>query len=180
LKNGALRGRFKGLMKTTLLNLVVAAGLTGVAFADASITLNGVHNCCGGCEKGITKAIQSVEGATAVVDGESVTITAKNTPTAKKALESLMAAGYAGTGEGVEVPATAASTKKLSGKTTVTGAHLCCGKCVKAVQGALKEVKGITSSTVESKAKEFTVEGEFSEGELIAALNKAGFHGTVK
>lgn len=167
-------------LKFAFLMVLVMAGVTGSALADASVTMNGVHNCCGACEKGITKAVTSVDGARVVIDGEAVTITGKNTPTMKKAVAALMEAGYAGTGEGIDAPAAAASTKKLSGTTTVSGAHLCCGKCVKAVEGALKAVKGITGSKVESKAREFTVEGEFTEGELIAALNKAGFTGTVK
>lgn len=166
-------------MKTSLLTLLVISGLTGAALADATITVNGVHNCCGGCKNGITKAVTSVKGATAEVNDETVIITAKNTPTAKKALEALLDAGYAGTGEGIAAPETASSQRKLSGA-TVTGAHLCCGKCVKAVEAALKEVPGVTGSKVESKASEFTVEGEFTEGALIAALNKAGFHGRVK
>jgi len=166
-------------MKRTLFTLVIAAGLAGSVFAEATITLNGVHNCCGSCEKGITKAIESVKGATATVSDETVTITAKTAPAAKKALEALLEAGYAGTGEGIAAPATASSDRKLKGA-TVTGAHLCCGKCVKAVQAAVKEVAGVTGAKIESKAKEFVVEGEFVEGDLIAALNKAGFHGTVK
>jgi copper chaperone CopZ len=166
-------------MKRTLLTLVMAAGLSGAVFADASLTLNGVHNCCGGCEKGIVKAIESVKGATAAVDGETVTITAKNTPIAMKALDALLAAGYSGSGEGVEAPKTAASDRVLKGA-KVSGAHLCCGKCVKAVAQAVASVKGVTESNIESKASEFTVEGEFREGDLIAALNQAGFHGKVK
>lgn len=166
-------------MKTSLLTLLVISGLTSAVLADATITLNGVHNCCGGCKNGITKAVTSVKGATAEVEDETVTITAKNTPTAKKALEALLDAGYAGTGEGIAAPETASSQRKLNGA-TVSGAHLCCGKCVKAVEAALKEVPGVTGSKVESKASEFTVEGEFTEGALIAALNKAGFHGKVK
>lgn len=166
-------------MKYTLLTLVLAAGLTSAALADASITLNGVHNCCGGCERGITKAVESVKGATANVDGETVTITAKNSPAAKKALEALLEAGYSGTGEGVEAPKAASSDRTLKGA-TVSGAHLCCGKCVKAVEKAVASVKGITGSSIESKASEFTVEGEFREGDLIAALNQVGFNGKVK
>ena len=166
-------------MKKLLLPILVIAGLTGSVLADASLTLNGVHNCCGGCKNGITKAIESVKGATAAVEGETVTITAKNTPTAKKALEALMDAGYFGKGEDAEAPKTAASTRVLKGA-TVEGAHLCCGKCVKAVEQAVAKVKGVTGAQIESKASEFTVEGEFSEGDLIAALNEAGFHGKVK
>ncbi len=166
-------------MKKLLLPLLIVASLTGSAFADAAITLNGVHNCCGGCKTGITKAIESVKGATAQVEGETVTITAKNSSTAKKALEALLDAGYYGSGEDSEAPKTAASAKVLKGA-TVSGAHLCCNKCVKAVEQAVASVKGVTGSKIESKAKEFSVEGEFSEGDLIAALNQAGFHGKVK
>ncbi len=171
--------RLDGLMKNSLLALAVAAGFAGSVYADASITLNGVHNCCGGCKTGITKAVESVKGATAEVSGETVTITARNTPTAKKAVEALLDAGYFGEAEGAEPPKTAASSRVLKGA-TVSGAHLCCNKCVRAVEAAVAGVKGVTGSKVESKAKEFTVEGEFSEGELIAALNRAGFHGKVK
>lgn len=166
-------------MKTSFLILGVVAVLSGSVLADATITVNGVHNCCGGCAKGITKAIESVKGATAAVDGETVTITAKNTPTVKKAFEALVGAGYSGTGEGIEAPKEASSTRVLKGA-TVSGAHLCCGKCVKAVEKAVASVKGVTGSKIESKASVFEVEGEFSEGDLIVALNKAGFHGVVK
>ncbi len=120
-----------------------------------------------------------MKGATALVEGETVTITARNSSTAKKALEALLDAGYAGSGEGIEAPRSAASTRVLK-SATVSGAHLCCNKCVRAVEKAVASVKGVTGSQIESKASEFTVEGEFSEGELIAALNQAGFHGKVK
>ena len=166
-------------MKSQFLTLILATALSSAVYADATLTLSGVHNCCGGCKNGITKAVQSVKGATALVDEETVTITAKNTSTARKALEALMEAGYAGTGEGIEAPKTASSTRMLKGA-TVSGAHLCCGKCVKAVEAAVKTVPGVTGAKIESKASEFTVEGEFSEGALIAALNQAGFHGKVK
>lgn len=166
-------------MKNSLLSILIAVGLTGSALADASITLNGVHNCCGSCKTGITKAIESVKGATAQVDGETVTVIAKNTPTVKKAVEALLEAGYYGTADGGETPKSASSTRMLKGA-TVVGAHLCCGKCVKAVEQAVASVKGVTGSQIESKAREFTVEGEFSEGDLIAALHHAGFHGKVK
>ena len=166
-------------MKLTLITLSLFAALASAAHADATLTLSGVHNCCGGCKNGITRAVESVKGATAVVDGETVTINAKNTPTARKAMEALMEAGYAGTGEGIEAPKEASSKRMLKGA-TVSGAHLCCGKCVKAVEAAVKTVPGVTGSKIESKASEFTVEGEFSEGALIAALNQAGFHGKVK
>jgi copper chaperone CopZ len=167
-------------MKRTIVASLAALVLgAGSVLADASLTLEGVHNCCGGCERGITKAVESVKGATVTVDGETVTISAKNSTTVKKAVAALFDGGYAGKGEGVETPKAASSDRKLNGA-TVTGVHLCCGKCVRAVEAAVKTVPGITGSSIESKATQFTVEGEFTEGVLIAALNAAGFNGSIK
>ena len=45
---------------------------------------------------------------------------------------------------------------------------------------AVTEVPGVTGANIENKATSFTVEGEFKEGDLVAAMNKAGFHGSVK
>jgi copper chaperone CopZ len=166
------------MMRFVLLMSVFTLGSSLLA-ADPSLTLNGVHNCCGGCERGILKAIESVKGASATVDDETVVITAKNQATLQKALASLLDAGYAGTGEGIEAPKSASSEKILK-NATIVGAHLCCNKCVKAVEKAVATVPGVSGSQIESKAKEFTVQGEFQEGALIAALNAAGFHGRVK
>src|SRR5438445_654695 len=60
---------------------------------------------------------------------------------------------------------------------TVNEVHLCCGKCVKAVNAALGEVKGITSNTAEKGAKSFEIKGEFNAKEVFAALQKAGLTG---
>jgi copper chaperone CopZ len=71
------------------------------------------------------------------------------------------------------------SDKKLT-DVTVTGAHLCCQKCVNAMTAAVKAVPGVTGYTIENKAKTFTVQGQFTESALLASMNKAGFHGSVK
>ena len=157
----------------------LALAFTVFAQAEATVTLEGVHNCCKSCANGITKAASSIKGVTAAVDGTTVTLTAKNETSAKKAVEAIMDAGYYGTGaESGSAAKTTAAPKKLKGA-TVTNVHLCCGKCVKAVDAAVKSVAGVTGATIESKATSFTVEGEFDEGELVAALNKAGFQGKV-
>ncbi|MCB1208793.1 MAG: cation transporter [Verrucomicrobiales bacterium] len=165
-------------MKHLIIPTLILA-LTTFARAEATVTLEGVHNCCKSCATGITKAATSVKGVTAEIDGTKVTLTAKNESSAKKAVEAIMDAGYYGT-TGAEASTTAAApaSKKLKGA-TVTNVHLCCGKCVKAVDAAVKTVAGVTGATIESKATSFTVEGEFDEAELVAALNKAGFQGKV-
>jgi copper chaperone CopZ len=168
-----------GAMKYHLLALSLF--LNPLAQAEVTVTLQGVHNCCKSCTNGITKAVTSVKEVTAAADGTTVTITAKSKSSAKKAVDALMAAGYYGTGADVQKSSlsNSAATKKLT-EATVSGAHLCCQKCANAMADAVKSVPGVTEHTVASKASTFTVKGEFTEADLIAAMNKAGFHGAVK
>lgn len=168
-------------MNKYILIPILSLALSATVRAEASATLTGVHNCCKSCANGITKAVGSVDGATAEVSGDKVTITAKNKTGLKKAIEALADGGYYGKEEGAEstAAAPAADGKKVK-SATVEGVHLCCAKCVKAVDAAVKAVAGVTGHTAESKAKSFTVEGEFSTAELAAALNKAGLNGKIK
>lgn len=150
------------------------AAFASTASAESTLTITGVHNCCKGCAKGIEDAVTKAD-ATAVIDGTTVTITAKSEAAAKKAAERLVAAGYFG--EGAPAPEVADSNVKSA---KVSGAHLCCGKCVKAVDEAVKSVSGVTSHNAEKGAKTFTVEGDFSTGALASALQKAGFSGEIR
>lgn len=161
-------------MKSTLLTLTAFVAL-GLAARAESITLTGLHNCCGSCEKGITKAVTSVEGVTVTVSKTSATITAKSKADADKAVSALLAAGYYGEG----APAQTAPDKKVK-SATVSGTHLCCGKCVKGIDEALKNVPGATGHTATKGAESFTVNGDFNLKDLLAALNKAGYHGKIE
>ncbi|MCB1230699.1 MAG: cation transporter [Verrucomicrobiae bacterium] len=164
-------------MKSLTLILVGAVSLAAFTFsasADTTVTLSGVHNCCKSCAKGIDKAVTGA-GATAEIVDTTVTITAKDEAAAQKAVDGLLAAGYFG--EGATAPEIADAKTKSA---TVSGVHLCCGKCVKAVEKAVTSVKGATSHTAEKGAKTFTVEGDFSTAELAAALNKEGLNGTIE
>ena len=168
----------------TLLSILA---LTASASAATTLTMTGVHNCCGSCAKGITKAGSIGEGVTIDVPDKSttVTITSKKKGDAMKAAEAIIAAGYFGKIEGGEPSKSAskstASTKpeaKMT-KATVSGVHLCCKKCEVAAADAVKTVPGITKSDIVAKATSFTVEGEFTKSELTAALNAAGFAGVI-
>lgn len=166
---------------TLLLSLIFAAGLAGAA--ETTVTLSGVHNCCKGCTNGITKAATSVKDVTVTADGGTVKVTAKSKASAKKAVEAINAAGYFGTSDAADEKSASTSAAKPSKKlteATVSGAHLCCGKCVTAMTDAVKSVPGVTESNIVSKASTFTVKGEFTESDLLAAMNKAGFTGEVK
>jgi copper chaperone CopZ len=162
-------------MKNTLLTFTTLLALSLAAHADTTVTLTGLHNCCGGCEKGIVKAITSVKDVSVVVDDTTATITAKKKGDADKAVAALMAAGYFGEG----APTAKIDDKKVT-TATVSGTHLCCGKCVKGIDEAVKNVKGATAHTATKNAESFTVTGDFNLKDLLTALNKAGYHGTIE
>lgn len=165
-------------MKTNiLLTTVVTLALSVAARADSTLTVKGVHNCCGKCDKGIVAAVAKVDGASAKTNKGEVTITAKSDADAKKAFESLKAAGYYGTGAGDEAPA--ADTAKVT-SATVDGVHLCCGKCADAANKAASATPGVTKSSAAKGDTSFKVEGNFSKGDLLAALHKCGLSGTIK
>ena len=160
-----------------LVTAFVTLSLSLAAHAESTLTLKGVHNCCGKCDKGIVAAVAKVDGASAVATKSTVVITAKSEADAKKAAESLMAAGYYGTGAGDEAPA-ADSAKVTSA--TVEGVHLCCGKCADAANKAASSTAGVTKSAAAKGDTSFKVEGNFSKGDLLTSLRKAGMNGTIK
>jgi hypothetical protein len=172
-----------------LFTLLSVLALTASASAETTLTMTGVHNCCGSCARGITKAGSIGEGVTIDVPEKSttVTITSKKKGDAMKAAEAIIAAGYFGKIEGGEPaskstskPATAAKPEAKMTKATVSGVHLCCKKCEVAAANAVKTVSGIKKSDIVAKATSFTVEGEFTKSELASALNAAGFAGDIK
>ncbi len=171
-----------------LITLFSILALTASVRAETTLTMTGVHNCCGSCAKGITKAGSIGEGVTIDVPEKSstVTITSKKKGDAMKAAEAIIAAGYFGKIAGGE-PSKTASKPAVSikpevkmTKATVSGVHLCCKKCEVAAADAVKTVPGITKSDIVAKATSFTVEGEFTKSELATALNDAGFAGDIK
>jgi len=164
-------------MKATPLisSLLLSLSLQLTALADSTVVLTGVHNCCKKCDTGITEAVAKVAGATAQTEKTKVTITAKDEATARQAVASLVSNGYFG--QGATAPTVVDAKVKSA---TVSGVHLCCGKCVTAVENAVTSVSGVTSLDATKGAKTFKVEGDFSTKELAAALNKAGLSGDIK
>lgn len=165
---------------TTKLHLIALAilGLASSSFAESKVTLTGVHNCCKSCTKGIEKAVTSVSGASAAVEKDSVTITAGSDADVQKAADALTAAGYTGTGNNaaIKVNNGTAPDEKVS-SLTISGTHLCCGKCVTGVEKAVMTVAGVKSHTATKNAESFKVEGDFNAKDVMAALAKAGYTG---
>jgi copper chaperone CopZ len=169
--------------KFPTLALLAAALLSAPAvFADVNVKLSDVHLCCTSCVKGVDKAMTSVAGATATCDreNETVTIAAADQATAQKAVDALVTAGYFGTSSdpAVKVSANTGATDANVHAMTVNGVHLCCNKCVKAVNTALAKVPGVKANTANKDSSTFEVTGEFKPTDVFAALQSAGLTGT--
>src|SRR5262249_22806296 len=131
-------------MNKSILTLAITAALAAFAQAESTVKLSNVHLCCKSCVKGVDKAIGTVQGASATSDADArtVAIPAPDDATAQKAVDALVAAGYYGASDNAGIKVTSATGAK-DGKVsslTVSGVHLCCPKCVKAVNTALADV----------------------------------------
>ena len=170
------------MKKLTIASLVAALALVVSAQADTSVKLSNVHLCCNSCVKGVEKAAGSVTGSTVVVDKDAgtATITAADKETVQKTVNAIVKAGYFGTSsdDSIKVMASKGSDAKVS-SLKIEGVHLCCKKCVKGVNAALENVTGYKSTDAVEKMDSFTITGDVSPKDVMAALNKAGFAGTV-
>ena len=172
-------------MKNLIVTAIATLSLTIATQAgEVTTKLSGVHLCCPSCVKGVNKAVDGIQGLTATANEEQgiVTLTGPDTATVQKAADALVAAGYYGKSSesaiklNSETGAKGKSVKSLE----VENVHLCCGKCVKAVNTALGEVKGVTGNTAVKGAKSFTVTGDFNDKEVFTALQKNGLTGQTK
>src|SRR6185436_13502020 len=125
-------------MKTIIIPIAAAFLLHFSAGAeDVSVKISEVHLCCKGCVTGAEKAISTVPGAKAEVDqaGGTVTLTAPDSATAQKGATALLKAGYFGKSSDSHVRMDALTGAKGAQVKSVhvEGVHLCCAKCVKAV-----------------------------------------------
>ncbi|HTL57451.1 MAG TPA: hypothetical protein VL361_17330 [Candidatus Limnocylindrales bacterium] len=157
--------------------------VASIATADSSAKITDVHLCCKSCVNGVTKAVDEVAGAKAEVDqdGGTVTLTGPDATTVQKAADAFVAAGYFGKcqdGTAKLDPSTGAKGKKVQ-SLKIEGVHLCCGKCVKAVDHAVKSVPGVKEQTATKGAKSFEVTGDFNDQEVFSALQKEGLTGKV-
>ena len=150
--------------------------------AETKVTLSGVHLCCKGCVNGVTKAVKNT-GATVKCNAKagSVAISgAKNAVVA--ALKGVAKAGYYGKSSDKDLAITCeggAEDKKVK-SLTLGGAHLCCGKCVKAIARAVDATDGAKTHTAKKGSKTFEVTGDFNALAFIRALHDNGLHAVVK
>ena len=164
-----------------LASIISIAFLASVAVADSSAKITGVHLCCKSCVTGVEKAIETVPGAKAAVDQDegTVTLSGADSATVQKAADALVAAGYFGKSSDSKIKLDAGSGAKGEKVQSlkIEGVHLCCGKCVKAVDHAVKSVPGVKDQTATKGAKSFEVTGDFNDQDVFTALQKEGLSG---
>lgn len=171
-------------MKSILTTVAVAFTLALSARAeDASTKLSGVHLCCGSCVKGVEAAVAKVPGATVTVDKDAGTVSlgGADKATVQKAADALVAAGYFGKSSDptIKVSARTGAKGQKVESLKVNNVHLCCGKCVTAVNDALKSVEGVKANTAAKGVESFEVTGDFNDKEVFTALQTAGLTGKV-
>jgi hypothetical protein len=172
-------------MNKTLVTLaaVLALSLSARA-ADVTVTISEVHLCCGNCVKGVATAEAGVAGLTAKADEDAgtVTLTGPDTATVQKGADALVAAGYFGKSSdpSIKINADTGAKNQTVQSINIEGLHLCCGKCVKAVNDILGKVPGVTGNTAAKGAKSFAVTGSFNDKDVFDALQKGGLTGQEK
>ena len=172
-------------MKSIVSSLVTSLALVLSAnAAEVNVKISKVHLCCDGCVAGVEKAVATVPNVTVTADKGTGTVGLRGSDlaTVQKAADALVEAGYFGQSDSRRVKMnnrTGAKGQKVP-SLQVKGVHLCCGKCVKAVDEAVKSVAGVQSHTAAKGVKSFEVTGNFNDQEVFAALQKAGLAGRVQ
>jgi copper chaperone CopZ len=79
------------------------------------------------------------------------------------------------------VAAVALALPSVAGEVSIEGVHICCGSCVRGVNTALKDVKGVSAvAAAQDGTIKFTAADDAAVTAGIAALAKGGFHGKAK
>lgn len=169
-------------MKRLRIAFTIATFTAAIVAQADEVKLSNVHLCCGACVKGVEKVAAKVSGATVTIDKDAGTVALSSSSKAalQQTVDALVSAGYYGKSSDSSIKLASSGAKDGKVQTLkVEGVHLCCGKCVTAVQGAISKVPGVKGNTVEKNAKVFEVTGDFSAKAVFDALNDAGLTGKV-
>lgn len=172
-------------MRQLLATALVLAAAGAVAHAAEKVEVKGVHLCCGACIKavgGILKKVDGVSDPKCDKATQTVTFTAKDAATADKAFQALMKGGFYGqakTDSGTTLSAKDSAAGAKGKEVTVTGVHVCCKSCQKAVQ---KLFPGATISyTGQGAQRDVTIAGDnLDAAAVLTTLRSGGFNGNVQ
>ena len=170
-------------MKTIALSVATVFVFAFSARAEVTAKISDVHLCCPSCVKGVEKAVADVADVTVAVDktAGTVTLTGPDKASVQKAANALVAAGYFGKSSdaGIKLANDTGAKGKRVQTLKLEGVHLCWGKCVSAVDKAVKSVPGVKEHTAKKNAESFEVSGDFNDREGLDALQQAGLTGKV-
>ena len=151
---------------------------------EVTVTLSGVHLCCGDCVDAVVAAKEhdkvavdpAVEISASRSDG-TVTIKAPSGKAAQTALRAILSSGFYGKSdnEAVKIP-DLKEDDFTSDTMSVRDVHLCCRGCVRDFNDAVESVEGVKDFEAKAGSSRVTIKGEgFKPYEVMAALREAGF-----
>jgi copper chaperone CopZ len=180
-----LNNRNIKFMKKIYLSLAMASVLAfSASAADVTVTISDVHVCCQSCVKAVAKVIATVPSLSGAgdQDADTITLTGPDTATVQKGADALVAAGFFGKSSdpAIKINAETGAKDQMVQSLKIENVHLCCGKCVKAVNEVLATVPGVTGNTAAKGATSFEVTGNFNDKAVFDGLQKAGLTGQEK
>lgn len=161
-----------------------AAFLTAALPAPESVSVKGVHLCCGGCQSIAEDALDGLKGISKIscdLNTKVISFKADDRKSADAGIKALAEAGFYGTATfgktKLDYPKSGAMKGAKQNSVSVTGVHLCCTACVTASQKALEGVKGVSLIDIDRNEQTIKLTGDaIVVTDAVAALNKAGFY----
>lgn len=177
----------KAIRGCALLSCLVVAAIAFGADEPGTVTIRGAHLCCGGCVDGAKGALDGIEGISDVkadVNSKSIVFAAKSEKAAVKGIEALADNGFFGKAafgkKDLAFPEVGAKKGEKRDTITLTGIHLCCGACRKAVHEAFTKLDGLTSMEIDAAAETVKLNGGgMVVQDAVELLQKAGFYGKL-
>ena len=153
----------------------------------AKVEVKGPHICCPQCVKAVNGILGKVDGVSEVVADpktKTVTFDAKDEGAAKAGLKALINGGFFGSakhdGKDLKADVPDVKTGDKAEKVAVKNVHVCCGQCQKAIKSIFKDAT-VTFTDPKGPQRTVRIEGAgLDRGEVIQALKKAGFYGTLE
>ncbi|MCB1087325.1 MAG: hypothetical protein KDM63_09790 [Verrucomicrobiae bacterium] len=159
-------------------------GKPALPAGETTVTLAGAHLCCGGCRSGVESAVSGIEGLSLDIQNKNIILKGSSGELVKKGIDAIASAGYFGISDNEAVKADefkADDDEKTKDSLTVSGVHLCCGSCVKAIDDVITAIEGAESHDAKKDGSSFTIKGkDLKPSAVLAALRDEGFNGTVK
>jgi len=153
-----------------------------------TVTVKGVHLCCGGCTAAATEALENVKSVGQIscdLNSKVISFEVPDEKTAQLAIDSLAKGGFFGTATHgdklLKYPESGAKKGDKVNEVTIYGLHLCCDSCVTQAQEALSKSNRISSMEFDrAKGTVRLIGQQIDLQNAIGLLNKAGYYGQLQ